>query len=201
MSLSNSNQEKEAQKTFGGLYRQVRDANIGGQVHHIPADSISPLNKDDGPGIWMKTPDHQRTGSWGRGLDQQAYREQQKHLIDTNGWDGFKAAMQMDIADLNANFDDKYAQGTEQALAYFSEHETELKKKFEDSVNAKENALSLKSETLESASGNQASEIFPFKNPEKISAEVRDRLNKQYASEENSQSQSELSKEEELFES
>jgi hypothetical protein len=187
MTLLSSNQEDAEPQILGGSYRQVRDANTGGQVHHIPADSISPLNKDDGPSIWMQTPDHQRTGSWGRGLDQQAYREQQKDLIDTNDWDGFKAAMQMDVADLNVNFGDKYDRGTEQALAYFNEHEAELKQKFEDSVTAKENALNSNSETLESSSGNQDNGNTPAKNPEKITTEERDRLNLKYAPQETTQ--------------
>ena len=41
----------------GGSYKSVRDTNIGGEVHHMPADSISHLSRDEGPGIWMETVD------------------------------------------------------------------------------------------------------------------------------------------------
>ncbi len=138
MTSSISNQDDDESPILGGSYRQVRDANAGGQVHHIPADSISPLPKDDGPGIFMTTPDHQRTGSWGRGADQRAYRNKQKQLIDNQGWDGFKDAMQMDIDDLRKNFGDKYDPGINQALGYVRENESELQQKFTDAVKAKE---------------------------------------------------------------
>jgi len=185
MSSLSSNQEKDETPVLGGSYRQVRDANEGGQVHHIPADSISPLNKDDGSGIWMTTPDHQRTGSWGRGADQRAYREKQKQLIDTNGWDGYKDAMQMDIDDLHKNFGDKYDQGVNQALAYVQDHESELKQKLADATNTRENSsLTQKPESSESTSGDQANETLHPKKPVEISPEERDRLNSQYAPQE-----------------
>lgn len=85
MSFSIPNPKNSDNRILGGSYRQVRDTNQGGQVHHIPANSISPLDKDDGPEIFMTTPDHQRTGSWGRGVQQRAYPNQQKYLIDTQG--------------------------------------------------------------------------------------------------------------------
>lgn len=141
MSSLNPDKKDDATPILGGSYRQVRDANQGGQVHHIPADSISPLPKDNGPSIFMTTPDHQRTGSWGRGTDKKAYRDQQKQLIDTNGWNGFKDAMQMDIDDLHRNFGDQYDPGINQALAYVQENESELKQKFDDAVNARENVI------------------------------------------------------------
>src|SRR5919205_4513179 len=54
----------EAEDRLGGAYKDVPDR--GGQVHHMPAKSISPLSEDDGPGIRMSIEDHRRTASWGR---------------------------------------------------------------------------------------------------------------------------------------
>lgn len=138
MSSSISTHKNRDNQILGGAYRQVRDTNQGGQVHHIPANSISSLDKDDGPAILMTTPDHQRTGSWGRGVQQRAYRNQQKYLIDTQGWNGFKEAMQMDVADLHRNFGDKYDPGINQALAYVQDNEVNLKQKFKDAIFPKE---------------------------------------------------------------
>ena len=182
MNLPNPSQKENSENISGGSYRQVRNANTGGQVHHMPADSVSPLDTNDGPGIWMDTSDHQKTGSWGRRPDRRAYRDQQKQLIDTNGWDGFKDAMQMDIDDLHKNFGNEYDQGINQALAYVQEHESELKQKFTDAVNAKEAAsVTQKPESLESTSANQVNETLPAQKPAKISTEKRDRLNELYA--------------------
>ncbi len=41
----------------GGSYEAVRAANVGGDVHHMPGDSVSPISRERGPAI----PDrHQR---------------------------------------------------------------------------------------------------------------------------------------------
>ena len=197
MNLSNLNQKENSENISGGSYRQVRNANTGGQVHHMPADSVSPIDTNDGPGIWMTTPDHQRTGSWGRRPDRRAYRDQQKQLIDTNGWDGYKDAIQMDIDDLHKNFGDKYDQGINQALAYVQEHESELKQKFADAINAKETAsLVQKPESSESTSGDQVNETLPAQKSVEITLEERDRLNQKYAPQETSQPTNELTEEE-----
>ena len=61
---------------LGGAYRDVPAQ--GGEIHHMPADSVSPLSKGSGPGIRMETPDHMETASWGRSHEAQAYRAQQQ---------------------------------------------------------------------------------------------------------------------------
>jgi hypothetical protein len=199
MTSLSSNQQDDATPILGGSYRQVRDANEGGQVHHIPADSISPVAKEDGPGIWMTTTDHQRTGSWGRGADQREYREKQKQLIDTNGWDGYKDAMQMDIDDIHKNFGDKYDQGINQALEYVNNPESELKQKFEDAVKAKESeSFTQKPESSESTSGDQVNKILPAQKSVEISPKERKRLSDTYSQKPsdtpNQQEQTETSK-------
>ena len=45
--------------------------------------------------------------------------------------------MQLDIDDPHRNFGDKYDSGINQALAYVQNHESELKQKFMEAVEAK----------------------------------------------------------------
>ncbi len=65
----------------GGKYRDVRQSNRGGEVHHTPAKSVSPYAHSDGPSVWMETADHRRTASWGSSKAAQAYRARQQELI------------------------------------------------------------------------------------------------------------------------
>ena len=108
---------------LGGAYNQV-PAN-GGEVHHMPADSVSPLSKGKGPGIRMDTPDHYGTASWGRSKEAQAYRARQKELIDQGR---FKEAQQMDIDDVRSKFGRKYEQHIRQMRKYTEEIDPELLK-------------------------------------------------------------------------
>ena len=85
---------------LGGAYENV--GADGGQVHHMPADSISPYDTGKGPGIRMETGDHKKTASWGRKRTAQEYREKQKQLIAEGK---FKEAQQMDIDDIHAYTD------------------------------------------------------------------------------------------------
>ena len=98
---------------LGGAYENV--GADGGQVHHMPADSISPYDTGKGPGIRMETGDHKKTASWGRKRTAQEYREKQKQLIAEGK---FKEAQQMDIDDIHAKFGSKYDQGIEEMQAY-----------------------------------------------------------------------------------
>ena len=97
----------------GGAYKDV-PAN-GGQVHHMPADSVSPYSKNSGPGIRMDTPDHMKTASWGRSKSAQVYRAIQKELIDKGL---FREAQQMDIENVRALFGNKYDEAIQQMLEY-----------------------------------------------------------------------------------
>ena len=100
----------------GGAYKDV-PAN-GGQVHHMPADSVSPYSKNKGPGIRMDTVDHMQTESWGRSKTAQKYRARQKELID-EGF--FRKAQQMDIEDVRLKFGSKYDEAIQQMLEYTEE--------------------------------------------------------------------------------
>jgi hypothetical protein len=104
----------------GGSYREVRDKNEGGQVHHIPAwgayNESNLLSRDDGSAIWMTPEDHRKTASWGRSKEAEAYRNQQRDLIDQGR---FEDAMQMDVDDLRSKFGDKYDPAIQQAQEYY----------------------------------------------------------------------------------
>jgi hypothetical protein len=99
----------------GGSYQSVRDANTGGEVHHMPADSVSHLSRDEGPAIWMAAIDHHQTASWGRSRSAISYRRQQQNLVQQNQ---FLAAQQMDINDIHAKFGDKYDDAIAPMLDY-----------------------------------------------------------------------------------
>ncbi len=73
----------------------------------MPANSVSPLSKDDGPAIYMETLDHRATPSWGNALNAQLYRQMQKQLIDAGLFDD---AIQMDIDNIQQLFGSKYDQ-------------------------------------------------------------------------------------------
>jgi uncharacterized protein RhaS with RHS repeats len=89
----------------GGTYQKVRKTNIGGEVHHMPANSINGLSYGSCPAIWMETVDHQRTASYGSGLQAAAYRRTQQQLIQKGK---FGKAMEMDICDIKSKFGNKY---------------------------------------------------------------------------------------------
>lgn len=90
--------------SLGGRYKDLLPAN-GSEIHHMPADSISPLSTRDGPAIRMDPADHRLTASWGNSRLAQAYRAAQKGLIDLGRFDD---AIQMDIDDVVGKFGNKY---------------------------------------------------------------------------------------------
>ena len=85
----------------GGSYRRVRDTSTGGEVHHMPANSVNGLPHGDGPAIHMNTADHRRTASWGRRTTSQDWRTAQQELINRGK---FGKAMEMDIRDIQRKF-------------------------------------------------------------------------------------------------
>jgi hypothetical protein len=100
----------------GGAYKDV-PAN-GGEVHHMPADSVSPYSKGKGPGVRMEKEDHMKTKSWGSSKKAKAYRTKQEELIKEGK---FKEAQQMDIDDVQTKFGDKYDEGIKQMEEYTEE--------------------------------------------------------------------------------
>ena len=97
----------------GGAYSEV--ISNGGEKHHMPADSVSPLSREKGPVINMTIGDHRQTGSWGRSKSAQAYRNHQKQLIDSGN---FLKAQDMDIQDVRNKFGSKYDDAIKQMQDY-----------------------------------------------------------------------------------
>lgn len=112
-----NNKEVNEVPKLGGSYRDVKKFSNGEthEVHHMPADSASNLERDGGPAISMEKADHRQTASYGSSREAREYRAQQRELIE-NG--KFKKAMQMDIDDIHEKFGDKYNNGIDQALDY-----------------------------------------------------------------------------------
>ncbi len=79
----------------------------------MPADSVSPLSRGNGPAIQMEQADHWQTASWGRFATAQAYRAQQQALINAGNFDD---AIQMDIDDVTSKFPGKYEEAILQMM-------------------------------------------------------------------------------------
>jgi RHS repeat-associated protein len=104
----------------GGSYREVRDTNEGGEVHHMPANSVNrdtgSAGRDTGPAIHMSTEDHAQTASHGsQGIEGAEHRAQQRAHIDNGRYD---LAMAMDIRDVRDTFPGRYTNSMLQAIQY-----------------------------------------------------------------------------------
>jgi hypothetical protein len=100
---------------LGGPWKEMPA--LGGERHHMPAASVSPLSYRNGPVIRMDRADHRATASCGSSKGAKAYRARQKRLIDQGH---FLAAQQMDIDDVRAKFGSKYDDAIHQTLKYTS---------------------------------------------------------------------------------
>lgn len=89
----------------GGLYGRLKPAGPGNQIHHTPANKVSPRTMYSGPAIRMSADDHKLTASYGSSPAAAAYRARQKALIDQGRFDD---AVQMDIDDIRTKFGSKY---------------------------------------------------------------------------------------------
>ncbi len=120
-----TNERLEISKN-GGSYKEVKDNTEGNthEVHHMPADSASPLERNDGPAIKMEREDHRQTASCGSSIEAREYRAQQKNLIDQGN---FREALQMDINDIHEHFNDKYDGAIAEMLEYVNKLEKEGK--------------------------------------------------------------------------
>lgn len=120
------NSEAEQVEKKGGSYKELKDAGHGynrnppEEVHHMPADEVSPLERNDGPAIAMEKEDHRQTASCGNSREAREYRAKQKELIEQGK---FEEAMQMDIDDIHEKFGDKY----DDAIAEMKEYYNKLK--------------------------------------------------------------------------
>jgi len=113
-------------KDCGGSYSKVREARDGGEVHHTPANSISPLSTGKGPSVWMSKRDHKKTASWGRSRSAKKYRAKQKALIKKGK---MRQAIAMDIRDIRKKFGKKYDACIKQMLAYVNKKFPKKRKK------------------------------------------------------------------------
>lgn len=94
------------------------------EKHHIPPDSASKLDRDDGPAIKMDKEDHRQTASCGNSKEAREYNAKQKDLIDQGK---FREALQNDIDDIRSKFGDKYEEGISQVMEYVDKLEAEGK--------------------------------------------------------------------------
>lgn len=110
----------------GGSYSEVKKYSDGEthEVHHMPADSASHLERSDGPAIKMEKTDHRQTASCGASKEAREYQAIQKELIDRGK---FREALQMDIDDIRDKFGSKYDGAISEMLAYVDKLETEGK--------------------------------------------------------------------------
>ena len=118
--------ESEKLPKEGGSYKEVaRDCEGGDyEVHHMPADSVSYLDRNDGPAIRMEKADHRQTASCGNSREAREYRAKQKELIDQGK---FREAIQMDIDDIREKFGNKYDGAIKEMLKYVDKLEAEGK--------------------------------------------------------------------------
>ena len=115
--------EKEVK---GGSYSEVKKNSNGEkhEVHHMPADSASHLERGDGPAIKMDKCDHRQTASCGHSREAIEYCKIQKELIEQGK---FREALQMDIDDIRDKFGSKYDDAISEMLEYVDKLEMEGK--------------------------------------------------------------------------
>lgn len=111
--------EEEKIDKKGGSYGEVYKIGEGDkyEVHHIPADSVTNLDRNDGPAIKMDKADHRKTASCGSSREAREYRAEQKKLIEQ---DRFDEAVQMDIDDLHEKFENKYDEAITEMKEYIN---------------------------------------------------------------------------------
>lgn len=119
-------EKTDAPEKKGGSYKEVKENSEGDthEVHHMPADSASPLERNDGPAIKMEKEDHRQTASCGNSREAREYRAQQQELIEQGK---FREALQMDIDDIRDKFGDKYDDAIAEMLEYVDKLEQEGK--------------------------------------------------------------------------
>ena len=107
----------------GGNYNELRKNPVDGtEVHHMPADCASKLERGDGPCIRMEAADHRKTASCGSTREARMYQAKQKELINAGK---FREAVQMDIKDIRDKFGDKYDKPIEGMNKYIDKLEKE----------------------------------------------------------------------------
>ena len=109
--------ETDRQDKKGGSYADVFKEGEGDkyEVHHMPADSASSFERNDGPAIKMEKTDHRQTASWGNSKEAREYRAVQQEKIEQGR---FREALQMDIDDIHEKFGTKYDDAIDEMLEY-----------------------------------------------------------------------------------
>lgn len=100
----------------GGSYGKVRSMNVGGEVHHMPADSVTDIPYKKGPAIWMKKEDHSLTASHPKtGSKGVIYRATQRNLMESNQ---ARKALAIEVRDVRGLFGSAYNQSLQQMISY-----------------------------------------------------------------------------------
>lgn len=102
---------------IGGTYRWVRkNQEKGYEAHHLVPDSVTSVPRGEGLAISMPRAHHRDTKSWGRKPEAKAYRAEIAKVLQM---DGYRAAMNHEIAAIRETFgkafDDAIRQALEQA--------------------------------------------------------------------------------------
>uniref|UniRef100_UPI0039062BBC RHS repeat-associated core domain-containing protein n=1 Tax=Pseudomonas sp. KCJK9044 TaxID=3344562 RepID=UPI0039062BBC len=103
----------------GGSYGGTTTRGV--ESHHMPADSVSPIKRSQGPAIQMDPSDHARTSSHGRqGNAGKAYRAEIQQMINS---ENMRGTMAMEIRDVRRVASEsgqprKYNVAMQEVLAY-----------------------------------------------------------------------------------
>lgn len=110
-------EDERVEERQGGSYKEVFKPGRGEhtEVHHMPADEVNGLERNDGPAIAMDRLDHRQTASCGMSKAAQEYRARQAELISGGR---IKEAIKMDIDDIHSKFGDKYDGAIQEMLDY-----------------------------------------------------------------------------------
>lgn len=106
----------------GGAHSKTsKPVNDGKDSHHMPADDISPLARNDGPAIQMDPSDHRLTKSNGTQPGSAKYRAKLDALLQNGRW---REAMLKEIGDIRRiqnliNSPGKYNEAMLEMLEYF----------------------------------------------------------------------------------
>ena len=117
----------EAETLKGGSYGELRKITAGNsvfEIHHMPADSVSPLSHWKGTCIIMYTKDHAKTSSHGNSYKARLYRQKQKEYINQGK---FLEAELMDIDEIREMYGTKYDKAINEKLSYEKKLESEGK--------------------------------------------------------------------------
>lgn len=117
----------EANTLRGGSYGELRKITVGSslfEIHHMPADSVSPLSHWKGTCIIMYKKDHTKTSSYGNSNKARFYRQKQKEYINQGK---FLEAELMDINEIREMYGSKYDKAIDGKLSYEKKLESEGK--------------------------------------------------------------------------